>query len=660
MKTPGVVWYARGVRRLVWLLALGVFAASSASAQVPTATTARRPAARPTPTASAAPVDLAPVNVARGRAVAGSALLAGQEEILERLEARASYLRKGDLPAADVELGHLIELRESLGPTNMPLASSTLVERAEAALRRGDLRQAMIDADAAARLSPDLPAAHWMRVRVAWALGENRVPMTIDALRRAVGAEVGSFSSQVALLLNLVTVSFVAFGLLVVGLVIATLLRYLRVAGTDFARGLPEALRERAGVLGLLTVLVLPLTLGLGVLTATTLVLALVLPYLSLRERVPMTLVLLGVVSMPWGIERAATLLVYPGSTVEALVVAETEAFAPEAERRLAELAQATRPDYDAAFLLAMRARVRGEIEVAERAYQQALVARPGDPAATNNLGTLAYLQRRREEALELYTRASNGARRAEPYLNVASILLEQGRFDEARAAVAQASAFDRDLTVGFNDAEGGTAQRLLDLPYDDSQLWSRLAAVEPEVQTAIMEDLWSRLAGPIPPTAFSIGVLLAVLAGWGLALRRPHWFSAPCVRCGAAADRTRVEGCCSQCITIYLSAAQVDAAMRLAKERSIRRRAIVGAWLERLLVPFVGLGAWVRGRPIEALLLWVPFTIVVGGWIVSTQLRVAAWGLPGPPTSFPTLVLVLVGGPLVLVAAWRAFLRGD
>jgi hypothetical protein len=150
------------------------------------------------------------------------------------------------------------------------------------------------------------------------------------------------------------------------------------------------------------------------------------------------------------------------------------------------------------------------------------------------------------------------------------------------------------------------------------------------------------------------------VLAGWGLALRRPHWFSAPCVRCGAAADRTRVEGCCSQCITIYLSAAQVDAAMRLAKERSIRRRAIVGAWLERLLVPFVGLGAWVRGRPIEALLLWVPFTIVVGGWIVSTQLRVAAWGLPGPPTSFPTLVLVLVGGPLVLVAAWRAFLRGD
>jgi tetratricopeptide (TPR) repeat protein len=651
LKKPRVFWYARGVGRLVWLLAL-VSAASSASAQVPTATTARRPM----PPTSA----VAPVNVARGRPVAGSALLAGQEEILERLEARASYLRKGDLAAADVELGHLIELRESLGPTNMPLASSTLVERAEAALRLGDVRHAMIDADAAARLSPDLPAAHWMRVRVAWALGENRLPMTLDALRRAVGAEVGSFSSQVALLLNLVTVGFVAFGLFVVGLVIATVVRYLRVAGTDFARGLPEALRERAGVLGLLTVLVLPLTLGLGVLTALTIVLVLVMPYLSLRERVPMTLVLLGVASLPWGIERAATLLVYPGSIVEALVVAESEAFAPEAERRLSALAQASRPDYDAAFLLAMRARVRGELEVAERAYQQALVAKPGDAAATNNLGTLAYLQRRRDEALDLFRRASGAARSAEPYLNVASLLLEQGRFDEARAAVAQAAKFDRALTVGFNDAEGGTAQRLLDLPYDDSQLWTRLAVVEPEVQTAIMEDLWSRFAGPIPPTAFSFGVLLALLAGWGLALRRPQWFSAPCARCGAAADRTRVEGCCSQCISIYLSAAQVDAAMRLAKERSVRRRALVSTWLERLLVPFVGLGAWVGGRPIEALLLWVPFTIVLGGWIVATKLRVAAWGLPGPPTSVPTFVLLSISAPLVLVAAWRAFGRGD
>lgn len=654
---------ARGVIVGVWL---GLVLAGPAWAQPgggegdpgeppETAATSTTFVAAPAPTsrpALPAPVQLrteitTPATPQRGRT--------GVEELLERLETRASYVRKGNAASADIELGQLFELRDALGAVNVPLASSLLVHESREALARGDTKAALALAEGAARLSPDLVGAHWQRFQVATSL-DGRLDLAIASARDALAARVRGFRNQVAVLTDLLGI----FVLTVLGVAalyaLMQLVRYGRCAAADIADRLPGWAGMTVSSLMVLLLLFVPLAAGLGVATTIVAWLSASMLYQVTRERVVSMLLVCAVAVLPLVMYVAAPLLLVHGSAVDDLAELATEAFAPEAEARLLAAAAGGSRDYELSFLLARRARAMGDLEGAERWYRAALEARPGDVAAKNNLGVVLYLARRPDAARVEWRDA--GSSRAEPVLNTSALDLEASRFEEANAGLARARAIDRVRTERFSDSVGTTGERLLDVPFDQSALWVRLSRAPAAEASDVVQGLWSRVAGPLPWAAFPVLALVLGVLGWALGARAHAPFSTPCPKCGQPASRRAVDGYCSQCQTIFLKAVAVEPGMRIEKERAIRRHQGRAVWGERLLSLVAGAGHVLGGRPIEGLLLLLAFVGVAVHWLWMDRLSVHPWATGLGLGAWHFGASAAVCGVLALIALRRTWAK--
>jgi tetratricopeptide (TPR) repeat protein len=579
----------------------------------------------------------------------------GVEELIERLETRASYLRKGNTASAEIELGQLFELRDALGAVNVPLASGLLVHESREALARGDTKVALATAEAAARLSPELVGAHWQRFQVATAL-EGRLDLAVSAARDALAARVRGFRNQVAALTDLLGI----FVLTVLGVAalyaLLQLVRYGRCAAADIADRLPGWAGMLVSSLMVLLVLFVPLAAGLGVATTVVVWLAASMLYQVTGERVVSMLLLVAVASLPLVMYAAAPLLLVHGSAVDDLAELASEAFAPEAEARLLAASAAGSRDYELSFLLGRRARAMGDLEGAERWYRAALEARPGDVAAKNNLGVILYLLRRPDAARIEWRDA--GITRAEPVLNVSALDLEASRFEEANAGLARARAIDRARTERFSDSVGTTGERLLDVPFDQSALWTRLARAPAADASEVVQGLWTRVGGPLPWATFPVLALVLGVLGWLLGARAHAPFSTPCPKCGQPASRRAVDGYCSQCQTIFLKAVAVEPAMRLAKERAIRRHQGRVLWGERLLSLLAGAGHVLGGRPVEGLILLLAFVGVAVHWLWMDRLSVHPWATGLGLGTWHLGASVAVCGVLALIALRRTWAK--
>jgi hypothetical protein len=579
----------------------------------------------------------------------------GVEELLERLETRASYLRKGNTASAEIELGQLFELRDALGAVNVPLASGLLVHESREALARGDTKLALATAEAAVRLSPELVGAHWQRFQVATAL-EGRLDLAVSAARDALAARVRGFRNQVAALTDLLGI----FVLTVLGVAalyaLLQLVRYGRCAAADIADRLPGWAGMLVSSLMVLLVLFAPLAAGLGVATTVVVWLAASMLYQVTGERVVSMLLVVAVAALPLVMYAAAPLLLVHGSAVDDLAELASEAFAPEAEARLLAASAAGSRDYELSFLLGRRARAMGDLEGAERWYRAALEARPGDVAAKNNLGVILYLLRRPDAARIEWRDA--GSARAEPVLNVSALDLEASRFEEANAGLARARAIDRARTERFSDSVGSTGERLLDVPFDQSALWTRLARAPAADASEVVQGLWTRVGGPLPWAAFPALALVLGVLGWLLGVRAHAPFSTPCPKCGQPASRRAVDGYCTQCQTIFLKAVAVEPAMRMAKERAIRRHQGRALWGERLLSLLAGAGHVLGGRPVEGLILLMAFVGVAVHWLWMDRLSVHPWATGLGLGTWHFGASVAVCGVLALIALRRTWAK--
>lgn len=589
----------------------------------------------------------------------GSAQLTpSADEIKKRLETRARLLRAGDRAGATTELAQLLELREVMGVINMPLASAALLHSARTALEAGDARAAVADAEAAAALSPELVAAHWMRFHAHLAADGGGVGAAIGAAIDGVATRFRGFRNQVALLTDLLGVWFLTLVAVALILALLALARYGGCAAFDVASKLPGWAGRGVGWALILLVLLLPLALGLGVAPTLAGWLILASLYQPGKERV-VSLLVVGLLSVsPLVLRAASPLILFHGSEVDALATAASEAFAPQAEAKLAAHATGTR-DFDAAFVLAGRARTRGELGSAQRWLEEAVRIQPSSTAAQNNLGVVLYLQRRSGEALNALTTATRRRDRAEPFLNLASLQLDQSNFDEARRSIDAARELDPQLAARYNDLDAGvtTAAKLLTIPFDQGVLWDRLFALDGEESDAVVAQLWRIAGGRTPPHAMPIAgaalIVLVLLAG-----ARQLRFSRPCPKCGMPASPRAVESYCDQCHSIFLKAVAVEPSMRLEKEHAIRRHQRRRRWAERVLAVFAGAGHVFGGRAIEGTLLLAAFTAVFAHLWWMERLSVHAWatGLGfGAPQLAASAVLALV---LVLISVGRSLNR--
>ena len=583
-----------------------------------------------------------------------------EAKLEEYLERRGELLRVGDLTGADSEIALIEEVRQELVVRNVIVASTQLIYEARTAIELGRLDRAVSLANASARLSPDLEAAHWMKILAYTAQDWTQWSRIGKAALSFVQAKLTVFRNQVRALTELVFVTSLAFLFTLVMFSLIQLIRYIRYPAHDLASLGPGFVGTGEAVLTLLILLVLPYVLGWGVVPSLALSLVLLMGYQQIGERIVSVLFLVALATWPLGLKSMSSLVVFPGSVSDAMATATSEALAHSAEARLQDAVK-HRKDYASAMVLAHRLRQRGELTGAEAAYQSALRARPNDPRAQNNLGTILFLTARIEGAQAAFLAATRKNDRPEPFLNLASLAEDQGQFQKATAFIESARRIDSELTGRYTKIGAGrrTGDKLLEAPLDTGLLWSSLFENVSKDAAEVEYQLWSPWGGRLEGWMASGLVVLLLLIGL-LSMRWTERLSTACPKCGLPARRHVHGTLCEQCRSVFLATEDIEPELRRKKERQIIRYQRGRRWFERILCLCAGAGTIMGGRAIYGVLLLFPFLWVCSA-AVFDQIGVAhPWDVY-IDTSLIFLRLVfagVVGGLLVFLSLREVFGR--
>lgn len=550
-----------------------------------------------------------------------------EQRLLDHIEARANFVRLEETQSADVELGYIEEARRALGARNVIVASAALLREAHGALDAGLKDRAIELAEAAARLSPDLSAAHWMRARTHWAKDPTQVARIGSALTDMVRVKLLRFRNVVSLLSNIAVLFALALLGTITAFALVELVKYVRYPAHDFAEIWPNFVGTGEAVMLFLILIAVPPAFGFGFMPAVALALAITMAYQTSRERL-VAMLMLGLLALSPGILYvAAPLVTYHGSITDALASAMDEAFTADEEALLVQHLAKDRNDFATSLVLAYRLRQRGDFERAELQYSKALGAKSDSALALNNLGVVQALQGRMDQATATFRRAAASNELAQPLLNLASIAADNADFEDANRRLEQARSIDPERTLAYTQLDGGlpTAQKLQEARIGQGLLWSRLFDADSEESIAISRELWRPIGGRLPPLGMPIVAIVAALLGLA-ALRLSSHLSTPCPRCGIPADRGSPAHFCAQCVSVFLTAVAVEPQVRAAKETQVRRHQRSRRYVERLLSVAAGVGQMYGSRPLVGSLLTFLFLFTLGAAFFPDGFVVNRW----------------------------------
>lgn len=581
------------------------------------------------------------------------ASVVSERDLLARIEARAQAIRGGDTAMADVELSLLEETRKQLGAPNVVLASAQLIHESQQALLAGQLPRAEVLADAAVRLSPDLGAGHWMRIRAYAESGLGRIGPLAGACFQLLAAQFSSFRNLLGLLSSFAVIFGLSLLALAVLYVALQLFKYLRYPAHDLAELLPGFISGGEVAIALVLALSVPAVLGFGVMPMLIFGLVLVAGYQTRRELGLSLLLMLLVGAAPGLLYLASPLVTFHGSVTDALATAASETLAGDAEQRVAELAGPNR-DYASSVILAHRQRQRGDLVAAEAQYQAALKSNPSSVLARNNLGVVLFLLGREDASEKAFQQAAGPRTHAEPSLNLSSIYFERGDFDLGKKTLEQARQIDPSLTERYTKRESTLPLRskLLEAQVGQGFLWERLMDSGWPEGEAVMTELWAPIGGRTPPLAMPIAALLGIIAAVTIS-RRSDRLSTPCPKCGSPAARRAPAQFCTQCHSVFLTSVAVEPALRRHKEEQVRGYQRRRRWYLRLFSLVAGAGHLYGGRPIVGTLLAVPFLACAARIAVADRLSVHSWRIfvDGSANMAVSVSLAVVGFFLLVIA---------
>lgn len=583
-----------------------------------------------------------------------------EKDLRDRIEARARFLRSGDTASADAELAFIIEARQQLGVRNVVVASAALIHEANQAAGLGQPTRALELAEASARLSPDLDAAHWARAKLYFGSSWTAVDLIFGALYDVVHAKIGRFKNSVSLLTNVAAVIGLALFFSLAVFAAVQLFKYARYAAFDISRLLPSWFGTGEVIMLLLMAIAAPLVFRFGGALTVALGLGVVYAYQSQRERRVSVAAWVLLAISPLMIWFIAPLVTFHGSTVDAIETALSETFTPNEEAKLTEMSRSPEFGVVGSIALAHRHRVRGDLKAATDEYRRALTLDPNNVVARNNLGKLLFIQGNEEAARASFQNAANSGQRAEPLLNLASMLLDDSQFEQANVSIERARKLDRGLVEYYtqNASALQTRDKLLDAESSQWPLWELLFAQDAGERYLVTEQIFSVLGASTPIFMMPVFVALIAVLAFLLAKRSVHKpLSVPCPKCGVPADRDAPASYCEQCQSIFLKTIAVEPTLRLQKEGEVisyqkRRR-----WTERLLSLIAGAGDIFSGRPIFGMFLLFFFLTAIAVIRFTEGFVVNPWNVGFDPAAhtLKLAIAIVFAAVLALISVRQA-----
>lgn len=420
---------------------------------------------------------------------------------------------------------------------------------------------------------------------------------------------------------------------------------------------LSRLISARTARLWIPVLLVLPFLAGAGLTLPVLALLAFLWSHLRLRERVLTVTLALAAVFAPLAtgtLSRFTQALDTVRGPFHDLPLVEREPWSTERQHALEASAQRSPGSGFAQFALAWYARRGGDLETAEKAFRAARKAWPEDAATTTNLGNVAAMRGRSDEALKLYAEAAQlDPLAAAPHFNASQLHLRRFEYADANRELRTASSLDFDLVKSYqSNAGAGGLLPLVDMWPQPERFWDALRQT-PRATEPLPLPLSLRGHLETGGLLFSFASVLALaLGGWLGRWQARHLALRFCSNCGVVvcrrcAKRRRETALCSECDAIASGAETAEFSRVLLLQHRGRRRD-----RERLmrtafaaLVPGYGLLAHQRvfGPTFMLALTWLLGRLLLGGAApFSLTPRLTLPGGDIPPGVLITLLIVV------------------
>lgn len=577
------------------------------------------------------------------------------------LEERARFVRSGSHARADLKIGDMLKRRASLGLVNVPVATVAIVHDAHESTTNNNPERAIQLLDKAVELSPEWSDVHWLRLSSAFSYRAIDVLRFVGILSDFVVSRMSGFRNHLTLILDLLIVCGLALIFMIVVFALIQSVKYVRYAAHDIVELLPSSMSKTQAYILLILFWVAPLAFGLGITVAAAFWLTTVLAYQDKWERV-VSLAAYGVAAaVPVVIYGFSPLVAFHGSVADSLISVTHEAFANEAEEHLVEYVSGEgSKDYAVVMALANRSRIRGDLAGAKNWYERALQIKSNSVAARNNLGHTAFLANDLTTAMKHFRRAGQSETAAEPWLNVASVLIEDSKFDAARSSIERARTIDGVKTNAYGNVPMSTPtqNKLLLMDGGDLDLWGRVfASASPEEKLAITTQFWRALGGRLAPMVSPILVLALTCVGMFMVSSRQRFgLSVACPKCGRSASASAPKGLCAQCQSLFLHTAIVDPTTRAKKEQEILRFHSRRRWFKRVASVIPGAPEVYEHRPILGVADLFAFGFCVVAVLSMPWFSKVSGHVWTGVSVIQPMFFVLVAGLLVLLSVRRAF----
>lgn len=610
--------------------------------------------------------------IATSRAITKAEVLAsvsfpGEAEaaVRHRWGRRQLAISSGDSQRIREEERELERLRAALAVENLFTAAAALVRESATVREEGQRARAREICELAARLAPDLAAAHRC---VAWSVLTSE-PWAIDRIAAASwGAVVAAVRSPFlrgGVLANELMLLLAGLALSATVLVALLVLRDGRLVLHDFHHAFPSGVGRWQSWAVALVLLAFPLLGGFGFVASLAIAGAAVALVTSRSESVILALALALLAGAPHLAGEALRRGTHGPVSHDTWLLEQGDAAQSVAHRLAARVADG-HEDPAVLFALGRYHKRVGKLDEAAAWYRKAIDRGVGGEAL-NNLGNVRFLQGDLPEAQRLYRQANQQAPAlVEPLFNLAKAYFRDGRLNEGQEAQRQSLLLDGDRVRAFGFQDDPRANLLL---MDIALSPARLAALAKTERDRLPSGALggALLMGDRSPLVTSgliaICALLALVAPLAAKRLRP---SNRCARCGrVACGRCDPElgysvGMCGQCVSVFVRRTGVDPPDRLRKELAVKAYRQRLRWMIGAVAAVVaGAGHVLRGRPWGGLLFllpagWLAARLISGGGpILPPVASVAAAGWWG----FGVGLALLAG---VYLLAWRHLWRYD
>ncbi len=564
----------------------------------------------------------------------------GKSQVAGELEeiwfAREKFLQIGEKEKARGQLNRLWEREMELGIRNLPEYGEVLVREARREVQRGQLEKAEEVLATARKVAPEFLPGYLAQASLVvhksifdfLGAGQELV-LGVKALER-------SFRLQSWAAINLLFILSSALAFFFSGFVGLLMIRHAGRAAHDLAETLPMGFSMGARkIIGWL-LLLLPLLLGFPVWWWFIIAGMMLLPYIDRISRALIFLAMLYLLSLPWQVRMASSLLsLHRQPLLESAVSVREDHWDSRDYAALKEMAGGENPSFLALSAYGLSAKRLGMFEEAEAAYRAALEIDPDEAGIWNNLGTLALNDKRIDEAIDHYRKAIEASPDLfAPHYNVSLAYREQFLFSEGETESRRAAEIDPQADAYYTTISGEHFNRYAVDELPALRLIWQTALSENKWQRATANHLWRSLMLVFPREVWNFVLVALALLGVGVwAWRSVRGTAEACPKCGRAFCRrcapAKGRSVCIQCHHIFVRKEGVDAKVRVRKMAEIKRtEKLRVARRIALAAAIPGGGHVAAGHTGKGILMLLPASFFLGPFLLMPIPLPSVWHL--------------------------------